>query len=97
MYAGLCGGEKTTTGYKWHYGVGGKVTDKNRIDVRKLDYFGFNMTVCDNDSKPKRGTSFFKAMDVKANDQMKRLNLLMIVDRKGVFPGIETTNLHLFQ
>jgi hypothetical protein len=27
---------------------------------------------------------------------LSRLNLLTIVDRRGVFPGNETTNLHVF-
>jgi lysophospholipase L1-like esterase len=97
MYGSMCGGSKTSSGYRWHYGIGGRVTDRLTFDIRKYDYFGFNMLVCDNDTKNQEGVNYYKLMDPQVNDQLKRLNLLMIIDRKNIFPNSETTNLHLFK
>jgi len=96
-YASACGGVRTETGYRWHYGICGNLTNMRKFDVRTRGYFGFNILVCDNDAKPQRSIAYHRAMDVDAADQIRRLNLLMIVDRKGVFPGTETKNLHLFR
>jgi len=95
MYAVTAGGEKTPTGYRWHCCLAGKLSDVRPLGLDKLDYFGINLFVCDNDTKPVPATHFYSAQQVPT-DQIGALNLLMIVDRKGVFPGEETTNLHLF-
>ena len=95
-YAGLSGGESTADGYRWRLGIGGNLTDARKFDIRKLDYFGFNLIACDSDNKPKPSVKHFPAHKVDSPDQARCLNLLMIVDRKGLFPGNETTNLHLF-
>ena len=96
-YSHVAGGSKTETGYRWHYGICGKVTDVRTVDIRNLDCFAFALTVCDNDSAPKSGVSFFPLVSIDAADQVRRLNLMTIVDRTGAFPGSETTNLHLFR
>ena len=96
MYAVTAGGEKTPTGYRWHCGIGGKLSDVRALDLDKRDYFGINIIVCDSDKTPKPTTHMYITQQIDAADQMNALNLLMIVDRKGIFPGDETTNLHLF-
>ncbi len=96
-YAVATGGEKTDTGYRWHCFIGGRISDRRPLDIKTLDYFGLNMTVCDNDEKPPPSARYFIAQKTDAADIIRALNRLMIVDRKGVFPGDETTNLHLFQ
>ncbi|CAN5455794.1 hypothetical protein BH09VER1_BH09VER1_36500 [soil metagenome] len=95
MYALATGGEKTATGYRWFCSVGGKISDARRLNLKDLAYFGLNITACDNDQKPPAFHAF-PAQKVAVADMVRGLNALMIVDRKGVFPGDETTNLHLF-
>jgi len=95
-YSAVCGGAKTITGYRWHLGIAGNLTDAQKFDVRRLDYFGFNFSVADADTEPERAFRIYTEHKIDAADQARRINLLMIVDRKGVFPDDETTNLHLF-
>ncbi len=96
QYALSGAGEKTATGYRFWLGVSGAVCDYGTLDVSKLDYYGINMTSVDTDDTP-NGTGVSVAMHTDFDDNPVRgLNALMIIDRKGVFPGPETTNLELF-
>lgn len=64
--------------------------------IRKLDYYGINLATVDADDAPD-GTGVCVAMHTEFDDNPVRgLNVLMIIDRKGIFPGAETTNLELF-
>ena len=96
MYAVVAGGEKTSTGYRWHCGIGGQLSDARPLGVRALDYFGFRLIVIDNDQTPTPVLRCYPAWKGTATDPLSRLSLLTIVDRRGMFPGDETTNLHLF-
>jgi lysophospholipase L1-like esterase len=97
IYATWAGGEKTAGGYKWRCGLEGKVSDVRGLGLDKRDYFGIGLIVCDQDSKPTRSWQYHPAQKLVTGDLDNYPNLMMIVDRKGVFPGEETTNLHLFQ
>ncbi|MHC4884978.1 MAG: GDSL-type esterase/lipase family protein [Planctomycetota bacterium] len=95
-YSQVTGGSRTKTGYRWHYGICGNVSDVRKMDIRKRAHFAFALTVCDRDTAPKRGISFHPLQAIDSADQMRRLNLMTIVDRKGTFPEAETTHLELF-
>lgn len=87
-------GTKTETGFRWTLGLSGGITDYMRFDVRKLDYYGFSLIVADTDAK---GTGLFSAMPAELDlTPEQAFNQLMIVDRKGVFPGTETTTVKSF-
>lgn len=96
MYAVVAGGEKTRTGYRWHCGIGGQLSDVRPLDIQSLKYFGFGLAVIDNDQTPAYTIRCYPAWKEAAVDPLSRLNLLTIVDRKGVFSGDAVTNLHLF-
>lgn len=96
QYAMSGAGERTANGYTFWLGMRGGVCDYRKFDVRPLDYYGVNLYVLDTDDTP-NATTITPAMPTQFDDNpVQGLNLLMIVDRKGVFPGKETTNLQLF-
>ncbi len=97
MYAVAAGGERTATGYTWHCVIGGNVSDVRTIGVGALDYYGFNLIVCDNDAVKNPGVHYYPAQENQCIDPVESINRLIIVDRKGKFPNPETTTLHLFQ
>jgi len=90
IYATWINGEKTPGGYRWRLGLDGKVSDVRDLELKKRDYIGFNLNICGEGKN-------FPAQTIDAPDPATRPNLMMILDRKGVFPGDATTNLHLFQ
>ena len=96
QYAMSATGEKTAAGYRFWLGVRGGVSDYRKCDIRTLDYYGVNLFTIDADDTP-NDTVICPAMHTQFDDNpVQGLNTLMIVDRKGVFPGKETTNLQLF-
>ena len=95
-YAMFPGGEKTARGYRWHCGLEGKVSDVRSLGLGKRDYIGFNLIVCDRDKQPADNTQYFPLQRLATNGQDNHPNLMLILDRKNIFPGDETTNLHMW-
>ncbi len=89
------GGERTATGYTWNCLIGGIMADCN-IGIGALDYYGFNLGVCDNDVVKHPGVHYYFVQQVNCIDPIQGLNRMIIVDRKGKFPNPETTTLNLF-
>ncbi len=94
QYALHSAGKQETDGYSWLLGFAGNVTDYTRFDIRKLDYYGFNLAIIDRDSKSfTLHSAMLAEFDVNVE---KGLNQLMIVDRKNRFPSGETTTVQCF-
>ncbi|MBQ7208863.1 MAG: hypothetical protein IJS01_13780 [Lentisphaeria bacterium] len=88
-------GERTPDGYKWFYGYAGHITNYTAFDIRKLDVYGFNLSVIDRDGK--KSFHLNSVMPTVFDDTAERaLNQLIIVDRKNKFPGNETTTVQCF-
>ena len=96
QYMMSAAGGKTGKGYDFWLGLRGGICTYRKFDPNALDYYGINMYLVDADDKP-NGTEVVPAMSTQFNDNpVTGINALMIVDRKGTFPGKETTNLQLF-
>lgn len=87
-------GKRNKDGYSWMFGYAGMVTDYMTFDIRKLDYYGINMTIVDKDSKG-ISVNTLQPNPFPINLE-KSLNQLMIVDRKNKFPGETTTTVQCF-
>ncbi|MBQ6914987.1 MAG: hypothetical protein IJQ65_04640 [Kiritimatiellae bacterium] len=88
--------ERTADGYTWRIGLRGYVVDFRKFDVRRHDYFGFNMVFDDVDDKGVMGRyPIMPYPDLNTLTPERRLNQTVIVDRVGVVPqaGGETTNI----
>lgn len=86
--------ERTADGWNWTVGFRGNITDCEAFDIRKLDYFGFYLLVADDEKgKMKRYTP---QPFIPADDYVRRMNQLMIFDRKNVFKGDAVTTVDNF-
>jgi lysophospholipase L1-like esterase len=96
QYAMSASGERTASGYRFWLGVRGGICDYRKFDIRTSDYYGINLSAIDADDTPS-SAGLYPALHTDFDDNPSRgLNTLMIVDRKGVFPGKETTNVEVF-
>jgi lysophospholipase L1-like esterase len=95
-YAMLGGGERTDTGYRWRLGLENRFSTSRIVDIRKFDYYGFGLRVCDKDSRPAGQVRHFDAFPPRLPDPGVAIGALTIIDRKGVFPGDQTTKLAIF-
>ena len=96
QYAFSASGERTATGYRFRLGVHGGFCDYRKFDIRAVDCYGINLYAIDADDTP-NATGVFPAQRTEVDgNPVQALNLLMIVDRKGVLPGNETTTVQVF-
>ena len=94
QYCMYSDGERTKDGYKWLYGYAGNITNYTPFDIRKLDVYGFNLSIIDKDKNSFHLNSIMPT--IFDNNVEKALNQLIIVDRKNTFPGKETTTIQCF-
>ena len=94
QYCMYASGSRNPDGYSWGYGYAGNITDYTPFDIRKLDCYGFNLSILDRDGKKFALNSIFPT--IYDNNVEKALNQLIIVDRKNKFPGSETTTIQCF-
>lgn len=88
-YAKKCDG-----GYDWTLGFRGNITDCEAFDIRKLDYFGFYLIVADEEGKDI--VRYAQMPYLPHDNPERRMNQMMIIDRKGVFPNKTTTTVNFF-
>lgn len=99
----LADAERTEDGYAWRMGFRGFVTDYHKFDITKLDRFGVYF-LFDDDENGKMGRyPVFKQLygkdDAFVATPERRLNQLVIFDRKGTVPADangETTTVGVF-
>ena len=94
QYCMYSDGERMIDGYKWLFGYAGYITNYTPFDIRKLDVYGFNLSIIDRDGKNFHLNSIMPT--IYDNNVEKALNQLIIVDRKNKFPGKETTTIQCF-
>ena len=94
QYCMYSSGKQNKDGYSWRYGYAGHITNYTPFDIRKLDCYGFNISIIDRDGKDFHLNSLMPT--IFDNNVEKALNQLIIVDRKNQFPKDETTTVQCF-
>lgn len=96
IYAVDAGGQRTDTGYRWHCVIGGSISTVRKTNLKSLDYFSFNLSVCDHDAGKSSTFHFYRLFETTSPNPVQDINRQIILDRKGKFPGDQTTTLSLF-
>ena len=86
--------QKAEGGYTWRIGFRGNITDCEEFDITRLDCFGMYLMIGDEEAGElvKYPAQPYSPMD----NPERRMNQMVIFDRKGIFPGGTTITANFF-